>query len=157
MLTYHYWEIYFYICWYFFGFIHISFASNRTYFSVFSNFVLRNGVSMELMRFPLENTHSTWVRWMAGLPGVRGGPVSKFLFFFFAGECISGARVVRVKGFGQQQRWTTRFYWSDVMRMSRGGWMRNDGNLQYNLKKDSIGVRSRNVPPPLRALLYNFY
>jgi len=78
---------------------------------------------MELMRFPLENTHSTWVCWATGLQGAgeRGVPVSKFLFFFFAGECISGARVVRVKGFGQQQRWTTRFYWSDVMRMSRGG------------------------------------
>lgn len=38
-----------------------------------------------------------------------------------------------------------------------GRWMRNDGNLQYNLKKDSIGVRSRNVPPPPQLLLYNFY
>lgn len=55
--------------------------------------------------------------------GVEGGEETslKVSFFFFAGECISGARVVRVKGFGQQQRWTTRFYWSDVMRMSRGG------------------------------------
>jgi len=53
-----------------------------------------------------------------------GGTGLKVAFFFFllrGGECISGARVVRVKGFGQQQRWTTRFYWSDVMRMSRTG------------------------------------
>lgn len=52
--------------------------------------------------------------------GWRGGSHSQ-TFFFLRGECISGARVVRVKGFGQRQRWTTRFYWSDVMRMSHGG------------------------------------
>lgn len=98
--------------------------ASRTYSAVFSNFVLRNGVSMELMRFPLENTHSTWVCWLAEMQGweaARGDRSQSFFFFFFAGECISGVRVVRVKGFGQQQRWTTRFYWSDVMRMSRGG------------------------------------
>lgn len=69
---------------------------------------------MELMRFPLENTHSS-----GGEKRREGGRSQTF--FFLRGECISGARVVRVKGFGQRQRWTTRFYWSDVMRMSRRG------------------------------------
>jgi len=45
---------------------------------------------MELMRFPLENTHSTWVRWMAGWLGVGGGPVSKFLFFLRGGMYLGG-------------------------------------------------------------------
>lgn len=39
---------------------------------------------MELMRFPLENTHSTWVCWAAGLQGDRkeGGDQSQSFFFF---------------------------------------------------------------------------
>lgn len=47
---------------------------------------------MELMRFPLENTHSTWVRWVAGLPGVKGGPGLKVSFFFLRGGMYLGGK-----------------------------------------------------------------
>lgn len=75
-------------------------SSNRTYFSVFSNFVLRNGVSMELMRFPLENTHSTWVCQAAEMQGWREGKrlVSKFLFFSSRGNVSRGQEWYESRG-----------------------------------------------------------
>lgn len=53
---------------------------------------------MELMRFPLENTHSTWVRWVARLSGVGGGPVSKFLFFSSRGNVSRGQEWYESRG-----------------------------------------------------------
>lgn len=73
-------------------------VESNVFLSVFSNFVLRNGVSMELMRFPLENTHSTWVRRVARLPGVGEDRSQSFFFFSSRGNVSRGQEWYESRG-----------------------------------------------------------